>query len=224
MCPAPHLSRPVTPQSPAPWMATPTTPAWPTWEARPLSSMALQPTRLMLVSGSVHLYNVFAPLPFNFRSSTLPTYTISTFRLTDESSTMHSHTNAYWTAHAQNACGQKVKVSDVLCGDSPMGLSVTASSKTITNSRLIAPFCPPSISSLLPRVPFIWQPHLFSLCWLIASHFHLAERKDQKKKQRGREEWSHVERSEIFLFEKSKLEDWNHLVTLPMKFILSHMQ
>lgn len=51
---APRLSRPVTLQSRAPWTATLTTPAWPTWEARPLSSTALQPTRLMLVSVHVH--------------------------------------------------------------------------------------------------------------------------------------------------------------------------
>lgn len=53
MRPAPRPSRPVTLPLPAPWMAMLTIPAWPTWEARPLSSMALQPTRLMLVS--VHM-------------------------------------------------------------------------------------------------------------------------------------------------------------------------
>lgn len=158
-CLAPRLSRPVTPQSPAPWTATLTTQAWPTWEARPLSSTAPQPTRLMLVS--VHTYCTCTD---------------------DKHNGVHvcilKHT------HTQNVSGHKVKVSDLLCGDFPMGLSVSVSSKTITNSPPIALFCPPSISSLLPSLPFIWQPQLFPVCWLIASLFHLAESKRERERRR----------------------------------------
>lgn len=54
----------------------------------------------------------------------------------------HRHAVYVYCANArrQLVCGWKVNVSDVPFGDVPQGLSSSASSKTFTNSRLIAPF------------------------------------------------------------------------------------
>ncbi len=54
------------------------------------------------------------------------------------------------------------------------------------NHQLTAPFRPPSISSLLPSRPFIWQPHLFPLCWLIASLFPFSRKRERKRERDGR--------------------------------------
>lgn len=63
------------------------------------------------------------------------------------------HIKTYTNTQRQLVCGQNVKVSDLPFGDFPLGLSVSVSSKTITNSQLIAPFvlrpCPPSFSRCL---------------------------------------------------------------------------
>lgn len=56
------------------------------------------------------------------------------------------------------------------------------------NHQLAAPLRPPSISPApsLPSRPFIWQPHLFPLCWLIALAF-LFSRKQEGERKRERE-------------------------------------
>lgn len=63
-------------------------------------------------------------------------------------STLHTFMQILHTVPTQ-VCGRKAKVLDLLCGDSPTGLSVSLSSKTITYSQL---HFSPSLHLLTPSL------------------------------------------------------------------------
>lgn len=67
-------------------------------------------------------------------------------------------------------------------------------------------------------LPFIWQPHLFSLCWLIASLFHLAE---HKRERGGREIYRDVRclYADILTLEEWTKSVWKHEHYTRMRFL-----